>query len=186
MLHKMKLACATECNYSKLVAVLNRSLRHYSCMFVPLIGRNTKMDSLFSQTVQKRGAAIIAARKLSSAMSAAKAICDHMRNWWFGTAEVTFISGVIGSPLIMRLTFNNSSPKWRWLVMDIDWAAKGGGNFQLLTTNTEVKCFISMCRNSDRDHIAQKYNFNSVILATIIIFLGTNPGMSFSGVSNIG
>lgn len=101
MLRKMKLACATECNYSKLVAVLNRSLRHYSCMFEPLIGRNTKMDSLFSQTVQKRGAAIIAARKLSSAMSAAKAICDHMRNWWFGTAEVTFTSGVIGSPLIM-------------------------------------------------------------------------------------
>ena len=41
-----------------------------------------------SQTVQKRGAAVIAARKLSSAMSAANAACDHMRNWWFGTSEV--------------------------------------------------------------------------------------------------
>ena len=41
------------------------------------------------QTVQKRGAAIIAARKLSSAMSAAKAICDHMRDWYFGTPEVS-------------------------------------------------------------------------------------------------
>lgn len=40
------------------------------------------------QTIQKRGAAIIKARKLSSAMSAAKAICDHMRNWWFGTPPV--------------------------------------------------------------------------------------------------
>ena len=41
----------------------------------------------FITTVQKRGAAVIAARKLSSAMSAANAVCDHMRNWWFGTEE---------------------------------------------------------------------------------------------------
>lgn len=34
---------------------------------------------------QKRGAAIIAARKLSSAASAAKAICDHLRDWTLGT-----------------------------------------------------------------------------------------------------
>ena len=33
-------------------------------------------------TVQKRGAAVIAARKLSSAMSAAKAACDHMSSWY--------------------------------------------------------------------------------------------------------
>ena len=41
----------------------------------------------FITTVQKRGAAIIEARKLSSAMSAAKAICDHLRDWHFGTKE---------------------------------------------------------------------------------------------------
>lgn len=45
------------------------------------------MKNDFIPCVQKRGAAIIAARKLSSAMSAAKAICDHMRDWWFGTEE---------------------------------------------------------------------------------------------------
>ncbi|KAJ7358861.1 Malate dehydrogenase, cytoplasmic [Desmophyllum pertusum] len=50
----------------------------------------------FVKTVQKRGAAIIAARKLSSAMSAAKAICDHMRDWWFGTPEGEIVSmGVV-------------------------------------------------------------------------------------------
>lgn len=43
------------------------------------------------QTVQQRGAAVIKARKLSSAMSAAKAICDHMRDIWSGTAEVNHI-----------------------------------------------------------------------------------------------
>jgi len=42
--------------------------------------------------VQKRGAAVIAARKLSSAMSAAKAICDHMRDWWQGTKDNEWVS----------------------------------------------------------------------------------------------
>ncbi|XP_073528249.1 malate dehydrogenase, cytoplasmic [Phyllobates terribilis] len=50
----------------------------------------------FISTVQQRGAAVIAARKLSSAMSAAKAICDHVRDIWFGTPEGEFVSmGVI-------------------------------------------------------------------------------------------
>ena len=44
------------------------------------------------QVVQTRGAAVIKARKLSSAMSAAKAICDHMRTWWFGTPSGDYIS----------------------------------------------------------------------------------------------
>lgn len=46
----------------------------------------------FVTTVQKRGGAVIAARKLSSAMSAAKAICDHMHDWHFGTPTGRFVS----------------------------------------------------------------------------------------------
>ncbi|XP_018411095.1 PREDICTED: malate dehydrogenase, cytoplasmic [Nanorana parkeri] len=50
----------------------------------------------FISTVQQRGAAVIAARKLSSAMSAAKAICDHIKDIWFGTPEGQHVSmGVI-------------------------------------------------------------------------------------------
>jgi len=50
----------------------------------------------FIKVVQTRGAGIIKARKLSSAMSAAKAICDHMRDWWCGTAPGEYVSmGVI-------------------------------------------------------------------------------------------
>lgn len=44
------------------------------------------LNGEFITTVQKRGGAVIAARKLSSAMSAAKAICDHVRDWWFGNS----------------------------------------------------------------------------------------------------
>jgi len=46
----------------------------------------------FVSSVQKRGAAVIAARKLSSAMSAAKAICDHMHDWWQGTKDNESVS----------------------------------------------------------------------------------------------
>uniref|UniRef100_A0A0M3I6Z3 Malate dehydrogenase, cytoplasmic n=1 Tax=Ascaris lumbricoides TaxID=6252 RepID=A0A0M3I6Z3_ASCLU len=40
-------------------------------------------------TVQKRGAIIIEKRKLSSAMSAAKAACDHVHDWFVGTKQVS-------------------------------------------------------------------------------------------------
>merc|ERR1711970_572357 len=40
----------------------------------------------FITTVQKRGAAVLEARKFSSAMSAAKAIGDHLRDWINGTS----------------------------------------------------------------------------------------------------
>ncbi|XP_021363329.1 malate dehydrogenase, cytoplasmic-like, partial [Mizuhopecten yessoensis] len=48
---------------------------------------NDWVHNEFVATVQKRGAAVIAARKLSSAMSAANAIVDHVRDWWCGTGE---------------------------------------------------------------------------------------------------
>ena len=48
------------------------------------------LDGEFLETIQLRGKAIIAARGLSSACSAAKAACDHMHDWVFGTAEVGF------------------------------------------------------------------------------------------------
>ena len=50
-----------------------------------VIPDTTWLEGEFITTVQKRGAAIIAARKLSSAASAAKAICDHLRDWLGGT-----------------------------------------------------------------------------------------------------
>jgi malate dehydrogenase len=46
----------------------------------------------FISVVQKRGAAVIAARKLSSAMSAAKAVCDHVHDWWHGTHSGRWVS----------------------------------------------------------------------------------------------
>ncbi|KAF7418177.1 hypothetical protein V1477_010346 [Vespula maculifrons] len=61
-----------------------------------VINDNDWLDTTFVETIQKRGAAVIAARKMSSAMSAAKAAADHMRDWWVGTKPGEWVSmGVV-------------------------------------------------------------------------------------------
>ncbi|PAV60683.1 hypothetical protein WR25_14439 [Diploscapter pachys] len=55
------------------------------------------IQSGFISTVQKRGAVIIEKRKLSSAMSAAKAACDHIHDWHFGTKPGEWVSMAIPS-----------------------------------------------------------------------------------------
>lgn len=50
------------------------------------------LNTTFVEAVQKRGAAVIAARKMSSAMSAAKAAGDHLRDWWMGTKPGQWVS----------------------------------------------------------------------------------------------
>jgi len=50
------------------------------------------IENHFIPTVQKRGAAVIAARGASSAASAANAAMDHMRNWAFGTPADDWVS----------------------------------------------------------------------------------------------
>ena len=54
------------------------------------------LESYLIPTVQKRGAAIIEARGLSSAASAANAAIDHIRNWVYGTPEGEWVTmGVV-------------------------------------------------------------------------------------------
>lgn len=54
------------------------------------------LNGPFIQTVQQRGAAIIKARGLSSALSAASSVCDHVRNWMLGTPKGEWVSmGVV-------------------------------------------------------------------------------------------
>ncbi len=50
------------------------------------------LENDFIPTVQKRGAAIIKARGLSSAASAANAAIDHMHDWALGTPEGDWVS----------------------------------------------------------------------------------------------
>jgi len=55
------------------------------------------IDNTFIPTVAKRGAAVIQARGLSSAASAANATVEHMRDWMLGTPEGDWVSMAVPS-----------------------------------------------------------------------------------------
>ncbi|MBX9810220.1 MAG: malate dehydrogenase [Burkholderiales bacterium] len=57
-----------------------------------LINDQKWVEDYFIPTIQKRGAAIIEARGLSSAASAANAAMDHVRNWIYGTGDGDWVS----------------------------------------------------------------------------------------------
>jgi malate dehydrogenase len=58
----------------------------------PQINDQAWLESTFIPTVQKRGAAIIEARGVSSAASAANAAIDHVRDWLLGTRDGDWVS----------------------------------------------------------------------------------------------
>jgi malate dehydrogenase len=58
----------------------------------PAIHDQGWLENTFIPTVQKRGAAIIEARGLSSAASAANAAIDHVRDWLAGSPEGDWVS----------------------------------------------------------------------------------------------
>jgi malate dehydrogenase len=62
-----------------------------------LVGDHEWVDGTFIPTVAKRGAAIIDARGLSSAASAANAAIDHVRTWAMGTPGGDWVSMAIPS-----------------------------------------------------------------------------------------
>jgi malate dehydrogenase len=62
-----------------------------------VIGDQGWLESDFIPTVQQRGAAIIEARGLSSAASAANAAIDHVHTWVTGTASDDWVSMAIPS-----------------------------------------------------------------------------------------
>jgi malate dehydrogenase len=58
----------------------------------PMINDQAWLEGTLIPTVQKRGAAIIEARGLSSAASAANAAVDHIRDWVAGTRDGDWVS----------------------------------------------------------------------------------------------
>jgi malate dehydrogenase len=58
----------------------------------PMINDQAWLEKTFIPTIQKRGAAIIDARGLSSAASAANAAIDHVRDWVLGTRDGDWVS----------------------------------------------------------------------------------------------
>ncbi|XP_044731562.1 malate dehydrogenase, cytoplasmic [Chrysoperla carnea] len=90
---------------------------------VPEAIKNDKfLKETFVDTIQKRGAAVIAARKMSSAMSAAKAAADHMRDIWQGTGDRWVSMGVIsdgsyGAPKDVVFSFPVTISNRQWKIV---------------------------------------------------------------------
>lgn len=62
-----------------------------------VINDDSWVQGPFLTTVQDRGAAIIAARKLSSAASAANATIEHIHDWILGTRPGSWVSMAVPS-----------------------------------------------------------------------------------------
>ena len=75
------------------------------------VGDDAWLAGEFVGMVQQRGAAIIAARGASSALSAASSACDHVRDWMAGTPEGEWVSmgvwsdGSYGAPKDVIFSF---------------------------------------------------------------------------------
>eukprot|EP00889_Picochlorum_renovo_P002679 jgi/Picre1/29709/NNA_005092.t1 len=81
------------------------------------------LDGEFITTVQQRGAAIIKARGLSSALSAGSSACDHLRDWVLGTPEGTWVSmgvlsdGSYGAPKDIMYSFPCTCKDGKWSIV---------------------------------------------------------------------
>jgi len=90
---------------------------------IDLVKDESWMKDVFVPTVQKRGAAVIAARKLSSAMSAAKAASDHMKNWFSATPSDDWVSmgvfsdGSYGTPEGVMFSFPVTIANGKWSIV---------------------------------------------------------------------
>ncbi|XKL65911.1 hypothetical protein PGB90_009331 [Kerria lacca] len=77
----------------------------------------------FIKTIQARGAAVINARKMSSAMSAAKAAADHMKDIWCGTPFGEYTSmgvmsdGSYGIPKDIVFSFPVTTQNKTWKIV---------------------------------------------------------------------
>lgn len=81
------------------------------------------LKTTFVNTVQKRGAAVIAARKMSSALSAAKAASDHMRDWFRGSGDRWVSMGVVsdgsyGVPRDVVFSFPCTTSGGKWKIVE--------------------------------------------------------------------
>uniref|UniRef100_UPI00398EF3F3 malate dehydrogenase, cytoplasmic-like isoform X4 n=1 Tax=Pristiophorus japonicus TaxID=55135 RepID=UPI00398EF3F3 len=88
------------------------------------LGDDSWLAGDFMAAVQQRGASVIRARKLSPAMSAANAVCDHLRALWFGTQEGEWLSmGVLsdgnsyGVPEHLIYSFPVTIQNGRWQIV---------------------------------------------------------------------
>jgi len=89
-----------------------------------LINDDKWIQGEFLKIIQQRGAAILQARKISSVASAASSACDHMRDWYVGTAEGVWVSmavlskGEYGAPNDVMFSFPVTCKNGEWKIVE--------------------------------------------------------------------
>lgn len=96
------------------------------------------LNEEFVEKVQQRGAEIMRARGLSSAMSAASAVCDHLRDWVLGTPDGEWVSmgvysdGSYGQPKGVMYSFPCVCKDGKWkIVQDLPLSQKTQDKLQI-------------------------------------------------------
>lgn len=83
------------------------------------------LEGTLIKDVQQRGAAIIKARKLSSAMSAAAAAAAHLRDWFAGSKDGDFVSMAVNSD-------GNKYGVPEGLIYSFPVVCKGNGEYEIV------------------------------------------------------
>jgi malate dehydrogenase len=119
-------------NVKKMTIWGNHSATQYPDLFhaevngrnaAEVVGDQAWLEDAFIPTVQQRGAAVIKARGLSSAASAANAAIDHMRDWVTGTPGGDWVSmavpsdGSYGVPEGLISSFPCTTANGRWEIV---------------------------------------------------------------------
>jgi len=112
---------------------------------IETLGDSEFLHGNFITKVQKRGAAIIAARKLSSAMSAANAVKDHLKDWFSGTKEGEFVSMAVlnvgkayGLPEDLCFSFPVKCHNFEYeIVHGLEWSEFSKNKIEITTKELE-------------------------------------------------
>ena len=108
--------------------------------------------------VQERGAAIIKARKLSSAMSAAAAVGAHLRDWFRGTADGEYVSMAVVSD-------GNKYGVPEGLIYSFPVKCLGKGEYEIVQ-NVPVDARIKEMQAKTTQELIEERNDAEEILAT--------------------
>merc|ERR1711934_615794 len=120
---KENFSAMTRLDQNRAAAQLAAKLNQATSNKVAISLDQTWLETEFVPTVQKRGAAVIAARKLSSAMSAAKAASDHMKSWFSSTPEEDWVSmgvfsdGSYDTPVGVMFSFPITIKDGKWSIV---------------------------------------------------------------------
>uniref|UniRef100_A0A0N4Z4A6 Malate dehydrogenase n=1 Tax=Parastrongyloides trichosuri TaxID=131310 RepID=A0A0N4Z4A6_PARTI len=118
------------------------------------------LQGQFIKTVQSRGAAIIEKRKLSSAMSASKAACDHIHDWHFGTKPGEWVSMAVPSDgsygieegviFSFPVTIDGATKEWKIVQgLELDSFAKDKIKTSLVELQEERNDALQACEESN-------------------------------------